>query len=363
MESTIYFKLFLNGTQTRVSAGVVIPTQHIGKNKTIKNARTHAEIEREKTKLHDFHALVRLKNPNISASKLWQEFTKPIDQTQLEGLIHQFMTSQKVSAGTQKTYRTYRKNFLSFLKINKLENITVHDLDAKLAYQYIDWLQVQDYGSTHVVKCFHFVTQVIRYAQRQEVLGHSSFLTVKRPKRGDSLPKYLDLKTFEKLEVARFANEKLERVQDLFLFQTYLGIDYGDLESFNLENSLKIDDDGMEWIEQTRRKTGVMTIVPFFPKARQIWDKYEGKLPIISNQKYNTYLKEIAFIVGISDHLTTHVARHTAGTYWLNEGVSLEVVSRMLGHKNSKITEQVYTRILKKCIKSEVKQFLHKKTA
>ena len=115
------------------------------------------------------------------------------------------------------------------------------------------------------------------------------------------------------------------------------------------------DSEGNEWIVKTRQKTHIQSTIPLLPVAKEILLKYQDQLPTLTNQKYNGYLKEIGDICGISKSLHSHLARHTFATILLNSGVDMVSVSKILGHANSKITEQVYAKMLPKTIMSKVK--------
>lgn len=107
--------------------------------------------------------------------------------------------------------------------------------------------------------------------------------------------------------------------------------------------------DGDKWINKNRQKTDTNSKIPLLPTAQYIVDKYDNHpvcknkgnlLPILSNQKMNAYLKEIATVCGIKKELTFHIARHTfATTVTLSNGVPIETVSKMLGHTNLKTTQ------------------------
>lgn len=119
--------------------------------------------------------------------------------------------------------------------------------------------------------------------------------------------------------------------------------------------------DGNLWIMTKRVKTGIDVNVPLLDIPKMILDKYKDKLPngkilpVISNQKLNSYLKEIADLAGIKKNLTFHLARHTfATTTTLGKGVPIETVSKMLGHTNIETT-QIYARITNSKISSDMK--------
>ena len=110
-----------------------------------------------------------------------------------------------------------------------------------------------------------------------------------------------------------------------------------------------------------RKKTGSIISVPILPKAEQILEKYKGELPKISNQRFNSYLKEVADILGIGNKLTHHVDRKTFATTILfyNE-VPMEIVSELLGHSRLQVTQQHYVRVVKTKVRNEVDELAEK---
>lgn len=151
-----------------------------------------------------------------------------------------------------------------------------------------------------------------------------------------------------------FSIDRLNYVRDVFLFSCYTGLAYADVEKLSANNII-LGIDGKKWVHIERTKTGVTSKIPLLPLAEGIINRYannpeclnKGKLlPVISNQKMNSYLKEIADVCGIQKNLTFHVSRHTfATTITLSNKVPIESVSKMLGHKSIKTT-QIYSRVL-----------------
>ena len=95
-----------------------------------------------------------------------------------------------------------------------------------------------------------------------------------------------------------------------------------------------------------QKKTKKGATIPLLKPALDILDKYKGFLPIISNVKYNEYLKIVAQASGIDKPLSTHWARHTGATILLNDGVDMNIVTKICGHSSIKITEQIYAKLL-----------------
>ncbi|WP_374363168.1 site-specific integrase [Cloacibacterium sp.] len=159
-----------------------------------------------------------------------------------------------------------------------------------------------------------------------------------------------------------FVGQGLNLVRDIFIFSCYTGLAYIDI--FNLtEEQISIGIDGNLWIMTHRQKIGTASNIPLLPIAEDIIRKYEnypttissGKLlPLYTNQKMNAYLKTIAENCGINKKLTFHTARHTfATTVTLGNNVSMESVSKMLGHKSIKTTQH-YAKILDKKVAEDM---------
>lgn len=163
-------------------------------------------------------------------------------------------------------------------------------------------------------------------------------------RRIDSIDKCLTPDEFRRIKTTMLPTESLRRVRDVFVFQTYTCLAYTDLRRFDARCIKEIK--GMKVYTDDRQKTGVQFTIPIVPPAWNILMKYEGKLPVISNVKYNEYLKIVAQSAGIDKPLSTHWARHTGATILLNEGVDLKIVSKICGHSSVRITEQVYAKLL-----------------
>jgi site-specific recombinase XerD len=175
---------------------------------------------------------------------------------------------------------------------------------------------------------------------------------------------YLTQQEIDVIMKKKFASERLERVRDIFIFSCFTGLAYIDVKNLRQSNIRTSFDDGL-WVMGKREKTGVNYNVPLLDVPKQIVEKYSSKLPdekvlpVMSNQKMNEYLKEIGTICGIGKDLTYHLARHTFATLTLTKGVSIESVSKMLGHTNIKTT-QIYARITDVKVSNDMASFAEK---
>lgn len=158
-----------------------------------------------------------------------------------------------------------------------------------------------------------------------------------------------------------FTLERLNVVRDIFVFCALTGLSFSDVEGLKPEH-VSVDEDGNNWIHKARQKTKNLCSIPYLESARAIAEKYKGHplcesrgvlLPVISNQRMNSYLGEIAGICGINKPLTMHIARHSFACLALANGVSMEVIARMLGHSDIRTTK-IYAKVVDKSIAEQI---------
>lgn len=176
-----------------------------------------------------------------------------------------------------------------------------------------------------------------------------------------------------KAELTRIENKnldipRLQHVRDIFVFCCYTGLSYADVTKLSRDN-IEVGIDNRFWIKIRRQKTNTLSSIPILPKALEILESYRNyptcesnglMLPILSNQKMNSYLKEIADLCGITKELTFHIARHTfATTITLSNGVPIETVSKMLGHLDIRTTQH-YAKLLDNRISKDMENLIAK---
>ncbi len=170
-------------------------------------------------------------------------------------------------------------------------------------------------------------------------------------KRGNEsgLTRFLTPAEFHQLERSIIPTESLRKVRDLFVFQTYTMMAYSDLAAFDFDKCVKV---GKETVYKAKRiKTGEDFTIVIMKPAMNILKRYDYKLPIISNVKYNLYLKAAVRFAKIEKPVTTHWARHTGATLLLNEGdVPMHIVQHILGHASIRETERTYAKVLDRSI-------------
>ena len=248
----------------------------------------------------------------------------------------------RIRSSTFNTYKIRQKILQGFLMHLRKTHLMPEQFTPHIATLLFDYLTVVKKNSRNYAgRVIAFAARVLKFAIRERELQTNplEFYSIKRDPPKPIVA--LNVDELIKLERHRFRQLRLQYVADNFLFQCYEGLCYADLVLFNPDKHLQERHD-MKWIMMNRHKSGTGTIVPLFQEARLILEKYAYQLPVITNQKYNSYLKEIGEICGIEKNLTTHMARKTFANIRLNGGYTIEAVSRMMGHKNISMTQSHY---------------------
>lgn len=245
------------------------------------------------------------------------------------------------SASTYQKYEVTRKHLEKFLMYKyKLSDIALQEINLMFITDFEVYLKtIGKCNSNTTAKFMQFFKRIILIARNNGIITGDPFANYKiRIQKVDI--GYLTEEEIEKILKLNLVSERLEHVRDLFIFSCFCGLAYIDVAGLRKEHIRK-SFDGNLWIMTKRVKTGTNVNVPLLDIPKMILNKYKNKLPngkilpIISNQKLNSYLKEIADLSRIRKNLTFHQARHTfATTTTLSKGVPIETVSKMLGHTN-----------------------------
>ena len=304
-----------------------------------------------------YHEMQRRDN-YVTAEKVKNEFLGHTENHEtILSLFQKHNDNMKQLVGISRTIATYRKyeitrrHLADFIhdKYN-LSDIPIREITPMFITDFELYLRTAcKCGYNTAAKFLLFLKSIIIVARNNGILTKDPFanykIQMKKVDRG-----YLTEDEIKIILKKKMVSERLEHVRDLFIFSCFTGLAYSDVANLREENIRK-SFDGKLWIMTKRQKTNTDVNVPLLDIPKMILKKYKGKLPngkilpVISNQKLNAYLKEIADICGIKKNLTFHLARHTfATTTTLAKGVPIETVSKMLGHTNIETT-QIYARI------------------
>lgn len=273
------------------------------------------------------------------------------------------LVGQEYAAGTLERYQTSLKHTKDFLlwKYN-LTDINIEKINHAFIMEYEFYLRSErkcaNNSAVKYIKNFH---KIINQCLANGWLNKDPFVNYKA-KMKEVIREFLTEKEIEEIINKKFVSERLDLVRDIFVFSCFTGLAYIDVKQLTT-NNISLGIDGDKWIFKNRQKTDTASKIPLLPMAQEIIDKYADHpvcmnenrlLPILTNQKMNAYLKEIADVCKINKELTFHIARHTfATTVTLSNGVPLETVSKMLGHTNLKTTQH-YAKILDKKISEDM---------
>ncbi len=273
----------------------------------------------------------------------------------------------KYSKSTVRQYNTTLSRLKEFLlERYNLNDIELEKINVNLIRRFEIFLRTKYMnGDNTTMKYLKQLKKVIHYAIELGYLHKDPFYhyktAYKEVNRG-----YLTTEELIRIEEKKFRVKRLDQVKDVFLFVCYTGLSYSDLKGLTF-GSISKGIDGKNWIIYEREKTGVRASVPILPQAQSIIDKYkddpicvanEQLLPIKSNQKLNSYLEEIAELCEIDKHITMHLGRHTfATTVTLTNGVPIETVQKMLGHKNLSTT-QIYSKVVDVKISEDMEKLI-----
>jgi integrase len=194
---------------------------------------------------------------------------------------------------------------------------------------------------------YHKMVKTFILSAMQDGLVKKNPYAYLKIKRGNEsgLKRYLTPEEFHRFESCEIPIQRLERVRDVFVFQTYTMMSYSDLAKFDYRNCFTID--GQMVYKANRQKTSQEFIIPIVSPAMRILKKYNYRLPIISNVQYNAFLKNAVLYAHIDKPVTTHWARHTGATMFVNEGkIPMYIVQHMLGHASIRETERTYAKVL-----------------
>lgn len=278
----------------------------------------------------------------------------------LQVLVDEFLNSLrlKCKAGelTERRYRKYEVAIGHFL-----ESGTIHPdmLVAEIKNQHIldfkHQMMANNYQNATVSGWLQCLKSVFLFGMRNDFIKSNPFFGFKINK-GSKNVRFLTEEEVERIKNKGLSNSRLERVRDLFLFQCYTALAYCDMALLE-PRDFQSNEEGILYLRKRRKKTGIEFFIVLLPEALEIARKYKFQLPMISNERYNSYLKELGTLCEIDKPMHSHIGRHTAATYLLNRGVPMEMVAKVLGHSTTKQTRH-YAKLLDKSVFDEFKKLM-----
>lgn len=242
----------------------------------------------------------------------------------------------------------------------KREDLYLRELNLSFIQSFHTFLRIdKGMAQNSSTKHLKLLKKIVNLAVANSYMATNPFITYKIEREPVEID-FLDEEELRKIINFDTPLPRLERAKDMFLFGCFTGLSYIDIKTLAPEHFEK-DNTGRIWIKKRRVKTGVLSRIPLLPIAKLILDKYKGGeklLPIQDPADINKYLKDIAILCDIKKRITFHTSRHTfASTVTLANNISLEVVSKMLGHTNTRMTTH-YAKLIDKCIGEQMDKLM-----
>lgn len=372
--STIMIRITLNKKRVQFSSGLEINPIVWGQNKERVFGRTYIanhinnRLDIIKTRL--FTSYLDALNKEISLSPQYlKNFFLGIDDSKELMLIYQFKkqlklfktkTGFRLDPKTLSRYELTLDRVVEFMRSELgIDDIHIQKIDLYFIERFYFFIR-ERYNCINntAIKYIQRLASIVNYAMKIGLIDKNPFLLFNY-RLDKTSPIYLNEEEVSKIWHKKFLSKRLEQIRDCFVFSCYTGLSFIDICCLTSDD-IKVGPDKRLWIMILRHKTGLESNIPLLRIPLDIMRKYTNRnsieknlFPIKSNQKTNEYLKEIADLCGIKKNVTFRVSRHTFATLAISNGVSIEAVSKMLGHTNVKTT-QIYAQVTNTKISKEM---------
>ena len=372
-QSPLFCRITLNGNRKQISTGINIESEHWDtKNQVILNSHKSAilynsQLDKIKSKVNSIYMILRLQENPFSIEDIHDKyFGKELKKSEfILSYYKQYLSKIEKLVGLEIKDNTYNKfvyvgNHLeAFLKWKyKKTDYPLKELSLQFLSDFDYYLKTEKKQEQITInKTIQRLRTPIKQAISEGYLDRDPFI-LHKSKTVRKTVIFLTTEELKTLEDAVLLQKRLSLIQDLFVFCCYTGLAYNEMAHLEKQN-IQIGFDNINWIQMKREKTQRQISIPILPKAQEIIEKYSTDsnriFPSISNQKFNSYLKEISAITGIEKRLTHHIARKTfASTVLLYNDVPMEIVSELLGHSNMTITQESYGKVVQKKVSEEM---------
>lgn len=321
-----------------------------------------AVLEEIRTKAYNKFLQMQGQNINVTPERLKQALLGK-DQVQPRGYVEifdQWLVEYSKMVGITTSKRTLDKYILVRNRLQDyiasqlgVKDISLEEVTPKFLSNFDNYLRVEyNMANNHAMKIRQKLRTIYKVAIDNGWVSKNPFSTVKihfDPVERDVLTK----SELAALIQTDMIFDRLEKMRDVFVFACFTGLAHCDVAGLTKENIIT-DEAGQVWLKTHRQKTSEVVDIPLLEIPQLIIKKYQGMkelngklLPTLTNSCSNLYLKEVAVRCGINKTLTFHMARHTfATTVTLSNGVPIESVAKMLGHRNIRTT-QIYAKVIK----------------
>lgn len=356
--SAIELSVNINGERVYIALPLKVKPSEFKKMMSAKKNNEVLEYTSNvRTKLNKYINEMMSKDIPITAYTIKEYFktggtrSYTISQLVTEFLIYYKAKTSNCSSYVIRKYELALEKFVLFLKkdveINTITPQTIEDFKI-----YLFSLNLEESTSNYILAR---VKTCITFAFNKGYLKTNPMSFIRITKKQKDVIK-LDADELELIRTKPLVG-RLANVRDLFLFQCSTGLAYADMANL-VRGDIQYDEStNMHFIRKARQKTQIVFFTVLNEEAIRILEKYDYCLPLLSNQRYNSYLKEIQDLCNIGKTLHSHLARHTCATQLLNNGVPLEIVAKVLGHSNTSQTKH-YAKLLDKTVLKALKNLV-----
>ena len=322
------------------------------------NVLKNAKLKEIENRLNIIYLDLEKNRKPYTATTIYELYHQKDEVILLKNLFEQYRETQKLKkSSTERKINNLLNNIEEYAEKNFLNRKLLKEIRKSDLERMFLQFKKNNWGNNHIASHLVYLKDMFKLALKLDYLEKSPAEYIDWKKDPDKEIIYLDDEELQRVEEYKTDILRLQKVRDLFVFVCYCGLSFADLEVI-AQKDIIIGPDGRDWIDLKRTKTRGATQVPILEKAAEIIKKYGGieKLPLLTNQKYNGYLKEIQDSCNISKNMTTHVARKTFCVMAVNLwNVPINTVQVMAGHKNEATTRKYYTKVLIKRVANDMK--------
>lgn len=367
-EAPIYLRITVNGEVADITVKRSVRAEMWDQRRECSLGKLHRDkelnhyLETLKTRLYQVHREFEIDGRQITAKALRDRFYGRDESSKtICDVYREHNEKCRALIGIDFTRSTVEKFDTSLSHLREYiqhrygkDDLLLSDLNSQFVTDFDFYLKtVRRCQHNSCIKHLKNLKKIVRIALANDWLKKDPFFGIQF-KHEETHTEFLTQEELETVMNKEFTLPRLELVRDIFVFCAFTGLAFIDVKQLTPGHLVK-DNNGALWIRKPRQKTGNMSNIPVLSVTQKLMDKYADHpecqkkgvlLPVLSNQKLNAYLKEIADLCGINKKLSMHVARHTAATVvFLANNVSMENVAKILGHSNTKMTQH-YAKVL-----------------
>lgn len=382
-EVPVFARITISGQRTEFNINrSVMPdnwnaAKEIAKGKTKRDIELNKYLDSIRVRISEIHAQLVKDEEVINPNVIKQHFLGKAEGPKMLVEVFNYVNDQHkerydrgdICDGTYLRWKRCSDYLAEFLmKREGREDIPIKKLTSGMIDDFEHFLRVnKGNGNNAAIRYVRYLKKVTRVALANKWMDEDPFID-KHYSRTTTNREHLSEEEVKRIMSLNFSElPRLDQVRDTFIFCCFTGLAFADVSTLSKKFIIE-DDNGELWIRKPRQKTGEVSTIPLLDIPQKLIKKYENHptvvskgivLPVISNQRMNSYLSEIATLAKVKKHLTTHIARHTFATMSLRNHVPIESISKMLGHSDIQTT-QIYAKMLDEAVSEDMQKMRSK---